>query len=552
VPGYKTYTIPRLLGLNEDENPSEVGDGELTIALNAYRRGRTKGTRPGFIRDPDTYTTAMTGPVQGIVPFFRSNGTTHDVVIVEAGNVRETTGATLNGALTFNASAPWTFAVYNDVLYGAGGTLDDDLWSWNGTGNISAVGPMVDLSAVSIYPAYVFHKWNRLWTAGFRYAGGTIATDLSSNPTTVRYTPISLPTIWPTGNVIGGSSTIGGFGAYGDSWITGFGEVTTNDGDWLLVLLNNRIYAVTQTGDALAPFTTSGEKGAIQNGCVHQRAFVSMGLDSGDAIYLSSRGVHSLRASLEFGSLQQTFLSWKIRRTFETINQAHINKSVGAYDPVRGLVIFFVPTGSNSNPDLGLVLDVKDKDRLTAGTAEWDLWRLGSSGNDAYITALASATNASSQQIIHAGTAGGNVCQLDPDSSADLSSAYRTRMRTKHHDYGEQAYEKSVGDIWIGLQPGGSYTPSFRLVFDYGARTSSTTQIRMPSDSTQWNSFVWGGASWSSEFSNYQDKVYGMGAGQTIAVEFDHTSAGEPYYVASIALEISILGEQAPGAGSGN
>jgi hypothetical protein len=537
-----------MLGVNEDENPAEVGDGELVIAFNTYRRGRTRGTRPGFNRDPDIYTSAMTGPVTGITQYYRKNGSERDIVIVENGNVRKQTGSTLNGALTFASAGQWTFANFNDVLYGAGGTLDDDFWSWNGTGNISAIGPLVDLSSTAIYPSYVFQKWGRLWTAGFRYASGALATDLSSNPTTARYTPIGQPTSFPVGNTIGGSGAIAAFDAYGDSWVTGFGEYTDGTGDWLMVLLNDRIYAVSQTGDSLGPFAVS-ERGAIQNGCVHQNAFVHLGLDSGDSIYLSNRGIHSLKSSTEFGSRSESFLSWKIRQTFGTINQGAIKNSVGAYDPKLGIVIFFVPTGSNSYPDTGLVLDMKDKKNVTAENAEWDVWQLGSSGSNALITSMCSATNTSGKQLVYAGTSGGNVCQLDSAVNADLGSAYRVHMRTKHYDYGEQAYEKHNGDIWINMQPGGAQTPLFTQVFDYGTRTSSPRQLRMTNNGALLGTFVIGTDVLASTTASVLSKVYGIGAGQTIAYDFDHSAANEPYYIANIAPEVAILGEQAPGAG---
>jgi hypothetical protein len=107
MPQYRTFPIPRLLGLNEDENHAAVGDHELTISLNSYRRGRTKGTRPGLQRDPDIYTSSMTGPIQGIAQFYRANGAARDVVVIENGNIRENTSGTLNGALTLNTTALW-------------------------------------------------------------------------------------------------------------------------------------------------------------------------------------------------------------------------------------------------------------------------------------------------------------------------------------------------------------------------------------------------------------------------------------------------------------
>jgi hypothetical protein len=122
-------------------------------------------------------------------------------------------------------------------------------------------------------------------------------------------------------------------------------------------------------------------------------------------------------------------------------------------------------------------------------------------------------------------------------------------MRTKHEDYGEPAYEKQPGDIYMTLQPGGNYTPTFRIVYDYGSRQSSPYTLNMPISGTQWGAFSWGSASWANATSTIQEKLYGEGSGQTIALEWDHSSSNEPYYIGSVAPEISILGDQSPGAG---
>jgi hypothetical protein len=549
-PRFRTVPIPRILGLNEDENPLSLAPGELTKSRNVYRRGKTKGTRPGLRRDPDTYTASMTGPVQGMRQLVRNNAATRQLVLVENGTIKATTAGNLNGALTLNPSAAWTFAEFNDVLYGAGGTLDDDHWSWDGVAASVTARAILNLSSTPIYPAYVFEKWNRLFTAGFRLGSGVIATDVSSSPTTVRYTPIGQPTVWPAENTIGGTSTIGGIAAYGDTYLTGFGEFTDGSGDWLLLLTNKKIYAVSPSGDPLGPFVVS-EKGTIANGCVHQHAFVSLGLDSGDAIYLSDRGIHSIRQSQQFGARSETFLSWKIRTTFDTINRAEIHKSVGAYDSDRGVVIFFVPTGSNTSPNLGLVLDVKEKADLSSENAEWDLWYPGGSGNDALMTALVAAKDSTGRSFVYAGSAGGDVGRFDPAVSSDFGAGYHVAMRTKHEDYGEAAFEKQPGNIYLTLHPGGSYTPRMRILYDYGTRGSSSYLLEMPSPGDLWGStFMWGSSVWGSGETTVQEKLYGEGAGQTIAFEFEHATANEPFFIGSVSPEIAVLGDQTPGAGS--
>ena len=550
-PKFIGVPIPRLLGLNEDENPAALRPGELTIALNSYRRGQMRGTRPGCLRDPDVYTASMTGPIQGIVEFPRSNGAAKSRVVVENGVVKAATAGNLNGALTFNTSALWCFAQDADVIYGAGGTLDDDFWYWDGSaGSIVAV-PILSLAATAIYPSYAFPKWNRLWTCRFRDGSGAISTDLSSNPMVYRYSGLRLPLVWPTGNTIGGTG-IGGLPAYGNEWATGYGEFTDGTGDWLLLLTNRRLYAVSQTGDSLAPFAVS-ERSAIANGCVSQRAFVSLGLDSGDAVYLSHRGIHSLRQSQEFGGVEKTFLSWKIRRTFATLNQSAIEASVGAYDPRLGIVVFWVPTGSSTSPDLGLVLDVKDKSNLTAENAEWDFWTLGTTGNDALVTALASGTDSNGSPFIYLGNKGGDVGRFDPDSGADFGSGYHVQMRLKHEDYGLFSQSKQVGNWFVNLQPGGNYMPRARILYDYGTRGTGSYSLPMPlTGDLLGSTFILGTSLLAPEEITVQSKQYGEGAGQTISFEFEHNSPDEPFYVGTVSPEISIFGAQWPGAGAGS
>jgi hypothetical protein len=152
---------------------------------------------------------------------------------------------------------------------------------------------------------------------------------------------------------------------------------------------------------------------------------------------------------------------------------------------------------------------------------------------------------------VYGGTAGGDIARFDPDASSDLGSAFHVWMRTKHEDYGEAAYEKQPGDIYLTLQPGGNYTPRARIVYDYGTHVSSTYSLEMPTSGALWGStFVWGSTTWSGGVNTVQEKLYAEGSGQTIAFEFEHLSANEPFYIGSLSPEISILGEESPGAGS--
>lgn len=542
----------RLKGLNEDENPVSLQPGELQIALNSWKRGTSRGTRPGFQRDTVSYTDAagLGGAVQGLVDYRYGADASRFIVAVANGDIFSADATSIKNAgtsVTAGENHRWTFAQHKGTLYGAGGTGTNNFWSWPGSGTTSNIS-MVNLAAAAIYPTYVFEKWNFGFTAGFRDAAGALTTtELSSGPMIVRYSAINDMTSWPTANTFGGTSAVGGFSSYGDEYLTGFGEFTNNAGDWLLCLSNKRLYAVGQLGDADTPFYTP-PTGVVQNGCVHQNAYVSLGLDSGDAIYLSRFGVHSVRLSEQFGQRIETFLSWKIRRTFQRINQAAIHRSVGAYDPKRGIVLFAVPFDAATNPDTILCLDMKNFASLTAETAEWDIWALSGSlaTADRTITAMATVRNAGGYSI-YAGNQGGDVGEFDDTSSGDhndLGSAYTVQMRTRHDDFGAPGVTKGLGDTLVTIQPGGSQRPLLAPIFDFGANTGSALEMEMAQSGSTWGSGVYGTATYGTENSTFTDRVYTAGAGETIAFDLSHAAANQPFYIAQITANVQTHGQQ--------
>jgi hypothetical protein len=544
---FAPISIRRLRGLNEDHNPEVVGDDELTRAFNSWRRGETTGTRPGTERDADDFTAQGAGAVNGGVDFRKSNDATRNMVIVCNGAIRvgdggtTPTGAAITGAVTVTAGANhrWTFAQHAGNLYGAGGTSTDSFWKYTGSGNASAIS-MLDLSSAAIYPSYVFEKWNRLWTAGFRAAAGGIATDLSSNPMTVRFSALSDGDVWPIGNTIGGTG-IGGLSAYGNEYVTGFGEFQGT----LLILTNRRIYQVLERTDPFAPFAIGREEQSqVAVGCVHQNAFVNLGLDSGDAIFLSRHGVHSMRQSKQFGQREDAFLSWKIRETFSTINKSTIQRSVATYWPEEGVVLFAVPTGSSANPDLILCLDIKGKDQITAGNAEWHIWeRTGASADAALTTAFWYGRSSSSTGHVYEGNAAGDVTKIVESTTADLSAAYVTDIVTKHNDYGQPTMDKGLGDITVVLQPGGTHSPMLTPVFDNGARGGTPIPLTMGSVGPVWDNAIFDSDVFPTDTGTFTDKVYGRGRGRTIAFQFQHGAANEPFYIASIHPQVRLFGE---------
>jgi hypothetical protein len=547
---FQPQIIQAWRGLNADENPHEVGQGELIIATNVYRRGGAIGTRPGFEREGagQDYENqiASNTPIQGIVEYRQDNDTTRDLVVVAGGAIHTDDTTTITGALTLSGAdnAVWTFAQHSDTLYAAGGLTTNPYWKWTGTGNAAAVS-VLDLSAAAIYPSYTFEKWNRVWLAGFRDAAGAIAKDKSSNPMTARYSALNDPDTYPVGDTLGGNSAIGGLSAYGDEYITGFADFVDNEGDWLLVLTNKQLYSVNRTGISTVPFSVPPGRGAIANGCVHQLAYVSLGLDAGDAVYMSDRGIHSVRQSQQYGGEEENFLSWKIRSIFNTINKSQMGLVRGAYNAYQGLVIFAVPTGSNAFNDLILVLDVKNSEELTAQNAIWYVWYLaGSTDDQRAISYLTSARSSSDVRHVYAGNLDGDVFRTSRSTYSDLGTAYPVHIRTRHEDFGLPGGLKNQGDVWLHMQPGGAYKPTYRTIFDFGRKQASPLNITMENSSgAVYGTAVYGTATYGSEVETVREKLYAVGSGETIAHDFQHENANEPFWIAKLAAQVRVFGE---------
>jgi len=533
-------------GLNLDENPNAVRADELISALNVWYRGASIGTRPGagYETEGSAFTAAVTGPVQGGVEYRLGNDATRHLVVVSNGTLYDSNGSTTitKGAgvtVASGATRLWTFAVHNDVLYAAGGSGTDSPWYWAGSGNATLLS-ILNASAAALSPTYIFAKWNRLFACQFRVTGtGAIATDITSNPMTPRYSALNQPTVWPTGNTFAGTG-VGGLPAYGDEYLTGFGEYTDNDGDFLMLLTNRHIYAVQEDpNNPLSPFYIS-RKGAISFGCVSQRAFVSLGLDSGDAIYLSEHGIHSLRQTQQFGASEDKMISWKIRPLFRTINRAAIQNAVGSYFREEGVVVFAVPTGSDTFNSLILILDVKGQKEVTSESARWFTARIAPGTSSGKITTLFPARSSAGRWYLYGGTQGGDVFRFDDTSNEDFGSAYEASFQTPWADFGAPQQQKILGDLYCQLQPRGDYAARVSVMADFGARTSGPYTVALPgTGNPEYGAAIYGDATYGTQQITNQKRIYATGFGTNFSIRVTRSAAAQPYYIAKLAGRVA-------------
>jgi len=276
----------------------------------------------------------------------------------------------------------------------------------------------------------------------------------------------------------------------------------------------------------------------VANGCVNQSAFVSLGLDAGDAVYLSPRGVHSLRQSRQHGAQQDTFLSWKIRRTFASLNKSRLQYAQGAYWSEQGMVVFLVSGASAGSHDTLLALDIKNVQDLNAKTAHWFIWK----PQGFTPTVLLSARDTGDAEHLYLGTNDGRLLQMSLNVFTDLGTFYDDRFRTRYFDFGKLGTTLAAGDIFVIAQPAGLSAASLQLIYDWGATAQPTMEIPKATQASFFGSAQFGTDLFGQVDSTRLTHLYGDGEGASVALEFSDDS-GEDFRLAGGALQVRQVGE---------
>jgi hypothetical protein len=544
---FQPFELPELRGLDEGENPHGLPTASLSAASNCWRFGRSVGTRPGTILDPDEdyVEPIVAGAVLGIADYRRNRNASRTLVVVVPGAIHTDDGTTLTlGAgvvVTNTANRPWTFVQHKNKLFAAGGDVGvaDTAWYWDaGAGTTATRLGILNNAAANIEPRFICEFGNRL------FAGGFTGTDPSGNPGIVRYSALNDGTVWPTENTIGGNFSVGGFAADAEEYVTGLSTYRDNQGRWLLVGTNRRLYPILEGPNPAAIFSNTDE---ISVGCASHLLYVNPGVDSGDSVYVSDEGIHSMRETQERGPRADRFLSWKIRKLFEGLNRTRLEWGVSGHWRKHGIAVFALPTGSSLVNDLVLVLDMKDSgENLTADSAMWFPWVM--SGTNHQLSYLAPGRLENGTPVLFWGDYGGRVGIFTNEFHADLSTPYDVRFRTKFTDFNVATGTKGLGDLYadVGAEASAGFTPLMRTIFDFGRASGDTYPLGIMSG----DPFVIGtsplggddGLAGSGQ-AIFHNKLYGTGNCYTCAFEFFHNGEDEPFWIHRLAGEVAVSGE---------
>lgn len=566
---FQDFTISQFGGLNEDNAPDKLEDNELTKAENVAPNGSAFGTRPGIGFEATSGTnnqyhaaisSGVTTPtnIMGLFQMLERNTSESghlvaavydsdvpDVSIFRDSNNAEIDKSTNSVVLGDSATARFTFAEHKNLLYAVGGAAaNTDIWKWDGDESTGGAGRLevvvANGSAPITDPQYIFQKWN------YGFIAGNGADTAADNNMLAAYSALNDLETWPAGNTIGGSSAIGGLDSYGANRITGFAEFNAGGKEWLLILTRKRIYSVLQTPDPDAPFFVDDQ---IANGCVDQRAFVSLGVDSGDAIYISENGIHSLRQSQRHGDREDAYISWKIRETFNNLGAINLKNSSGAFWRREGLVLFAVPTSGTAGnfADRILCLNIRGQQEVTAANARWSVW-VPNLGDGVQIVSMTTAQDpASGEEFVYIGTTDAKVGRFNRTAYSDFGNAYEVEWITKHNDFGSPRLTKRLGDILIRGQITGGTDDMFKYqpVFDIGNRTGRSTDVTFKTGTqAQWSPAAAGGTEalweqfeWGSLTDFSWSKVYGVGSGISIAHRFTQPNANTPFFIHQLSYQ---------------
>ena len=552
-----------LNGLNEDENPASLLPGQLREAINTARLGNLTGTRPGLIRDSVYDANITSNPaVQGIHEFRQGRDDGRQLVVVANGKVYRTEDTEVTSSsptITAGSQHLWSFANHQSLMYAAGGNSGDSIWTWDGNTSNAATAR---LAGLGLRPKYVFAKFGALFLSGFQ-----TGTDFYNNPLVARYSNYGETTTdetsWPTSNCIPGE-LLGenpGVGAYGGEEIsTGLASYQDNRGDFLLFLTSKRILAFQLNPNVTSNANRFIQTDAIANGCVSQHAFVDLGYDQGDAVYVSKHGIHSIALSQQYGNRENTFLSYPIRKTWETVNQSKLDRVSAAYWPDEGMVIFAVPTGSSSTPDTILCMDIKGSGRLSPESVRWYKWKLAGSLSANYLRMAREPS--SNKEVVYLGGSAGHLGHFSRSSYSDFASSYAVTFRTKDEDFEYPTIEKGVGNAFIMANGSGDYFPTHTYMLDDASITGATSSLEMTlpgftlaanadDDAGTGEGGYEVGSTLGVEAADgtlgsgenlIRDRVRGVGSGFTISHKFAHAGNNEPFFIGAITQDVAVRG----------
>lgn len=262
----------------------------------------------------------------------------------------------------------------------------------------------------------------------------------------------------------------------------------------------------------------------VSQGLGGESHLASAAVDQDDVLYLSSKGIHSIATTANYGDFSSTYLSNKVQPTFNDFLPSRLPFSQAAYVPTINSVAFSISESNSNLMDTIWFYNVQVK--------EWYRWPEVSAQSLAVILL-------SSTPTLFIGTEDGKIIQAQNGEYTDFDTTgirLRIKSGTIYPD-GSPHTIKAFKRLTLFFRPVGTYSFTARVKIDnYSEQVLSFSQTDLGADLLDDN-FILGSSllGASSQFSPNSLPIDGYGRGCTIEIE--QTGTGEQIAIYGYAIE---------------
>jgi hypothetical protein len=417
-------------GLNVTDNPLIVPPQQMVEAKNiSISQTLSRKKRPGQVRYhlgsfAGTASYPDSGvPIRGILQYHRfassSGDTLQDLFLHQGSKVwsiedRLSVAIERQGAATLSSDGIPRYQVFEGILFFVTSEVTDGYYKWNGlaqpAGDIEAATPPADGAGTLL----------GTWFGRMIMAGNP------DFPFRVYISGPYEPELWDT--VDGGTS----FDLTYDGEPGGIKAIFPEKDGRLFVATSRSIYELTASDpNDVATFQLRRVTRGV--GCVGQGSVVAT---PNDILFMSQRGLHSIRKIIVSDQSEISFLSRDVQSIFTNVLNPLLLEQISAqWDEKDNLYIATVPSDGQSTNDLVLAYNIN-----------FDLWLIWED-IDARSTGQLIEDGRS---FVLLGKEDGDITYLDPDQTADLDSGFSCTFKTgKFFPDGDITHEKEFVSVTL-------------------------------------------------------------------------------------------------------
>jgi len=508
-------------GINDNRDPSKIRDNELSQALNVHIN-KTGDLEARLGQDRVTTTTAAVGistaTITSIFQAEQATGNEKKLITADVTAVFYIENAGAYTKVSHNVTAGstamlWRWVIFNDYFIGVADSTGSSYWpvvKWSATSS-SVVTHLGDTVTASITAPVDIAVWNsRVCVA---QGVDVYISDASEHED------------WRSGD----SQILRFRGArYGEEAITAIYPYRGN----LIVFKPSSIWEVSP-GNGLAETWEINQIGfGIGTECRHTIQDVGF-----DLLFYNRQGINSLQDVRDRGGKAVSGrVSEKVYRTiFSLVNVNAIKRAVALYDKNNEEYILAIPTGTNTENDTVVILNVYH----TRQNGDPSLWKYEYAYN---ISCIAEIPGTGLSRI-EVGSYDGHIYVINSDND-DQGTAFDKKVRTKQFDLGDVSKIKTVHKLLVDMDQGEDFDTEVILYCNDFVR-NKTYQANVWGDAIVWD----GGATWDTPgltWSGVSSGIHKRGIGYTVRdfqIQLRENTGTEFWRINKILLDIEAFGE---------